>query len=115
MERATHGISLRSFRISVQSVCPWGRREILPGFCPSFRAESAGRFLLYGFFLIIHGDFLYYIPFRRISSRYPAMNLCSGEGLFPLPPLLSAPAPATTCGQVFVLPFKAWRLPLLLR
>lgn len=32
MERATHGISLKSFRISVQSVCPWGRREILPDF-----------------------------------------------------------------------------------
>lgn len=32
MERATHGISPRSFRISVQSVCPWGRREIFPGF-----------------------------------------------------------------------------------
>nr|DAN79970.1 MAG TPA: hypothetical protein [Bacteriophage sp.] len=76
-------------------------------FCLSFRAESAGRFLLYVFFLIIHGDFLYYIPFRRISSRYPAMNLCPGEGLFPLTSLLSAPAPATTHGQVFVLPFKA--------
>ena len=32
MERATHGISPRSFRISVQSVCPWSRREILPYF-----------------------------------------------------------------------------------
>lgn len=36
MERAIHGISPRSFRIPVQSVCPWGRREILPGFFRPF-------------------------------------------------------------------------------
>ncbi len=107
MERATHGISLRSFRISVQSVCPWGRREILPGFLSVLSCGVCRQVLLYGFFLVIHGSFLCYIPFRRISSRYPAMNLCPGEGLFPLTSLLSAPAPATTYGQVFVLPFKA--------
>ena len=104
MERATHGISLR-FRYS-QYVLGADVKSCR-AFYPSFRAESAGRFLLYGFFLVIHGSFLCYIPFRRISSRYPAMNLCPGEGLFPLTSLLSAPAPATTYGQVFVLPFKA--------
>ena len=51
MERATHGISLRSFRISVQSVCPWGRREILPGFLSVLSCGVCRQILIIRIFL----------------------------------------------------------------
>ena len=51
MERATHGISPRSFRISVQSVCPWGRREILPGFLSVLSCGVCRQILIIRIFL----------------------------------------------------------------